>query len=137
MAAFIQMTPVAYIFGITANISLVVVLFFLFRARSFSEYIIIALLPAIVFGWYTGALRPAIIFFGVLFFAYGTRRRISWQSWFAYPVYIVVSTVALYALVDWQFLMDNMFLVRRELAVNVGMGMALYAFSARFSRTMV
>ena len=132
-AALLQMTPLAFLFGITADYALLMLLLPVFAVRPFAEYVFFAALPAVVFGLHEGVFLSSV-FFGIALLVYGIRRRLGWQPWFAYYFFLVVAIVALYVLIAPHFVRGSMPIVLREIAVDLFLGACAYVVSARFFR---
>ena len=134
IAVLVQMTPFAHAFGVTADISLVFVLLVGVRNGSFPEYCACAGVPAIVFFSYAGLFRESAIFFCVMIAAYGVRRAVSWQPWFAYYALVVLATLAISSVVGTGPLAARIPLMLREVVVNLLCAAVLYAIPFRRTR---
>ena len=131
-SALLQSTFILSWGGIKVNLTLILIVLYLFFVRSRAEYALYAATAAVGLMVQGGLDRAVFGFIGMVIGVYVLWNILPWQSWLNYGFLLIAGTALLYLFIDWRFIVFMPFLFMREVMYTILCGSVLYAIAARW-----
>lgn len=129
--AVLQNTALFSVGGIKVNVIMIVLTAYIFIGMTFFDYCLLlfsavaGLLPSA--GWHVSI----IAFIAAALGAYVARKLLPFQPWFGYYAILGISSVMLYMIIDWRFVIGMPLLFLQEVFYTMIGGALLYALVVR------
>lgn len=126
--AYAQTTPLFVVYGIKADVALVLAVFLSLSAATTRERVILSLCASFGFASGIGLLQALLFFFAVFFSAYGVQRILPWRPFFSACALVLFFSALSYVSLDWGLLARYAPQFARETLYNAITLIVFYAF---------